>query len=94
MRNYSGRAKLLAAGLDFGFTNDETGCLLVYRQNGELWVHEVIYETGLTNTDIAKKLSAAGISKNTEIIADSAEPKSIEELKTHGLVHNRRKKGC
>jgi phage terminase large subunit len=74
----------LAAGLDFGFTNDETGCLLVYKQNGELWVQEVMYETGLTNPDIAMKLTAAGISKNTEIIADSAEPKSIEELRRLG----------
>jgi phage terminase large subunit len=87
-------AKLLAAGLDFGFTNDETGCLLVYRQNGELWVHEVIYETGLTNADIAKKLNAAGISKNTEIIADSAEPKSIEELKRLGWYITGAKKGA
>jgi len=74
-------AKRIAAGLDFGFTNDETGCLLVYTQNGELWVDEMFYETGLTNTDIAVRLTTAGISKSTEIIADSAEPKSIEELK-------------
>lgn len=77
-------ATLLAAGLDFGFTNDETGCLLVYRQNGELWVDEVLYQTGLTNPDIAAKLNRAGIGKNTEIIADSAEPKSIEELRRLG----------
>jgi phage terminase large subunit len=87
-------AKLLAAGLDFGFTNDETGCLLVYRQNGELWADELIYETGLTNTDIAKKLSASGISKSTEIIADSAEPKSIEELKRMGWYITGAKKGA
>lgn len=87
-------AKLLAAGLDFGFTNDETGCLLVYRQNGELWVDEVLYETGLTNTDLAKRLKAAGISKNTEIIADSAEPKTIEELKRMGWYITPAKKGA
>ncbi|TFF32183.1 PBSX family phage terminase large subunit [Mucilaginibacter psychrotolerans] len=87
-------AKLLAAGLDFGFTNDESGCLLVYRQNGELWVDEVLYETGLTNTDLAKRLKAAGISKNTEIIADSAEPKTIEELKRMGWYVTPAKKGA
>jgi phage terminase large subunit len=87
-------AKLLAAGLDFGFTNDETGCLLVYRQNGELWVDEVLYETGLTNADIAKRLKATGISKNTEIIADSAEPKTIEELKRMGWYITPAKKGA
>ncbi len=77
-------AKLLAAGLDFGFTNDQTGCLLVYRQNGELWLEEVLYERGLTNPDISSCLTKAGISKKTEIIADSAEPKSIEELRRLG----------
>ena len=87
-------ATLLAAGLDFGFTNDETGCLLVYRQNGELWVDEVLYETGLTNPDIAARLSEAGISKSIEIVADSAEPKSIEELRRLGWRVTGAKKGA
>lgn len=86
-------AQPLAAGLDFGFTNDETGCVLVYKQNGELWVREILYETGLTNPDIAAKLAAAGISKNIEIIADSAEPKSIEELRRLGWHISAAKKG-
>ncbi|WP_183580119.1 PBSX family phage terminase large subunit [Mucilaginibacter sp. X5P1] len=86
-------AKRIAAGLDFGFTNDETGCLQVYAQNGELWVDEMFYETGLTNTDIAARLTSAGISKSTEIIADSAEPKSIEELKRLGWNVKGAKKG-
>ena len=77
-------AKLVAIGLDFGFTNDETGCVEVYKQNGELWINELIYETGLTNPDISNRLQSLRISKNTEIIADSAEPKSIEELKRLG----------
>ena len=38
----------------------------------------------MTNTDIAEKLTTIGISKKTEIIADSAEPKSIEELRRLG----------
>ncbi|HEY0245445.1 MAG TPA: terminase large subunit [Mucilaginibacter sp.] len=86
-------AKLIAAGLDFGFTNDETGCIEVYMQNGELWVDELIYETGLTNTDIAGCLTKCGVSKNTEIIADSAEPKSIEELRRLGWHVTGAKKG-
>lgn len=87
-------ATLLAAGLDFGLTNDETGCLLVYKQDGQLWVDEVLYETGLTNTDIAKKLTQAGISRNMPIIADSAEPKSIEELRRLGWQITGAKKGA
>jgi len=86
-------ARLVAIGLDFGFTNDETGCLQVYKQDGELWVNELIYATGLTNQDIAAQLLQAGINKSTEIIADSAEPKSIEELKRLGWHIKGAKKG-
>lgn len=87
-------AKSVAAGLDFGFSNDETGCILVYKQNGELWIDEVLYETGLTNPDISLKLTAANISKRTEIVADSAEPKSIEELRRLGWYITGAKKGA
>jgi phage terminase large subunit len=51
-------------------------------------------ETGLTNTDIANKLKAYNVSKKTEIIADSAEPKSIEELKRMGWYITGAKKGA
>jgi phage terminase large subunit len=87
-------ATLIAVGLDFGFTNDQTGCIEVYKQNGELWIDELFYETGLTNKDVADKLSAAGIKKSTEIIADSAEPKSIEELNRLGWYVKGAKKGA
>ncbi len=87
-------AKLIALGLDFGFTNDETGCIEVYRYNGELWINELIYETGLTNPDISEKLTNLGIGKRTEIIVDSAEPKSIEELKRLGWYMTSVKKGA
>jgi phage terminase large subunit len=87
-------AKRIAVGLDFGFTNDQTGCIEVYQQNGELWVDELFYETGLTNTDISKKLEANSVSKSTEIIADSAEPKSIEELQRSGWYITGAKKGA
>jgi phage terminase large subunit len=87
-------ARLIALGLDFGFTNDETGCLELYQQNGELWANELFYETGLTNTDISTKLKEAGVNINNEIIADSAEPKSIEELKRLGWRITPAKKGA
>jgi phage terminase large subunit len=86
-------AKPFAAGLDFGFTNDKTGCVLVYKQDGMLWVDELLYETGLTNPDISEKLKKAGLSKNIELIADSAEPKSIEELRRLGWRVTGAKKG-
>ncbi len=87
-------AKRLAYGLDFGFSNDETGLLEVYLQNGRLWVNELLYRTGLTNTDLSEHMQAARVSKKSEIIADSAEPKSIEELRRMGWYINPAKKGA
>jgi len=86
-------AKPLAAGLDFGFANDETGCIVVYKQDGALWVDELLYKKGLTNPDISQKLIEAGLGKDREIIADSAEPKSIEELRRLGWKVTGAKKG-
>ncbi|MFR9166360.1 MAG: PBSX family phage terminase large subunit [Dysgonomonas sp.] len=72
-------------GIDFGFTNDPTAILDVRLSEGELWIDELAYSTGLTNPDIAAVLHRNGISSSTLIIADSAEPKSIVELRNMGF---------
>jgi phage terminase large subunit len=77
-------AKRIAIGLDFGFTNDPTGAIDVYMQDGELWLDELLYQTGMTNPVIAAELKKH-ITSSDEVIADSAEPKSIEELNQLGL---------
>lgn len=71
-------------GLDFGFTNDPTCMTDNALSSGELWIDQLIYETGLTNPDIAEKMNILKVSTTREIIADSAEPKSIAEIRTHG----------
>ena len=78
-------AELIAYGIDFGFTNDPTGIIEVYKQSGELWVNEMCYETKLTNLDICNKLRDFGVKPENEIIADSAEPKSIQEIYAEGF---------
>jgi phage terminase large subunit len=78
--------------LDFGFTNDPTAALEVYQQNGELWVNELLYTTGLTNSDIFSKIR--DINKHhLNFVCDSAEPKSIEELRRMGMRVEAAKKG-
>jgi len=74
------RAKFVALGLDWGFSNDPTALVAIYRQGDCLLIQELLYSTGLTNQDIADKLRSLGITKAWEIVADSAEPKSIEEI--------------
>jgi len=71
-------------GLDFGFSNDPTALNEIKTHNNKVWIKELIYETGLTNQAISRKLSDLGVSKGDLIIADSAEPKSIEELNIEG----------
>lgn len=77
--------KLYGFGLDFGFTNDPTALVKVVLAHGELFVDLLIYETGLTNPKIAEKAKAEGVTRKTQIVADSAEPKSIAELNNLGL---------
>jgi phage terminase large subunit len=75
-------AKLLGHAIDYGYTNDPTTCIALYKYNDEIILDEVIYRKGLLNSDISKLLKENNVFG--EIYADSAEPKSIEELKRYG----------
>ena len=75
---------LISYGLDFGFTNDPTSLVKVTKKDGSLYLKELIYSTNLTNPDISDKLRDLGLTRHDEIWADSAEPKSIEELHRMG----------
>lgn len=86
-------AEFVAYGLDFGFTNDPTAMVDVYKMNGELYVDEIIYQTRLTNSDIISKFNDLRISPHKEIIPDSSEPKSIEDLRRGGYRVNGANKG-
>ena len=69
-------------GLDFGFTNDPTAIVDVRFNDGQLWLDEVIYRTQMTNQDIIQFYKTID---NKKIIADSSEPKSIEEIRRSGI---------
>lgn len=75
-------AKLVAYGLDFGYT-DPNACVAVYKKDKDLYVKEIIYQNNLTNQDLAEILKP--IVNRDEVICDSAEPKSIEELYRLGI---------
>jgi phage terminase large subunit len=78
-----------AFGLDFGYTNDPSTlfCGLLDLKAKQLFVFDELYEKGLSNKRIAARITEMGYSKE-RITADSAEPKSIDELKGMGLrVH-------
>lgn len=73
-------AKFLAWGLDWGFANDPTALVKVYEYDNAIYIEQFLYSGGLTNSDIADKMTQLGITRHEEIIADSSEPKSIEEI--------------
>ena len=77
-------ARMLCAGMDFGYSNDPTSLVAMYKYNDAYIFDEVIYKKGLLNNDISNLLKANEL--NTIIYADSAEPKSIAELNSYG--HN------
>lgn len=69
-------------GLDFGYSNDPTALIDIYIDQAarRIYCDEIIYESGLLNSEIAARMEQHGISRTTEIFADAAEPKSIDEL--------------
>jgi len=77
-------AQLLAIGVDFGFTNDVTAIVQVYRHEQSVYINELLYQTHLTISDITSILKQYGIDRQ-EMIADWSEPRSVEELKRAGF---------
>jgi phage terminase large subunit len=85
--------KKISYGLDFGYTNDPTTIVKGGVKENNLYLEGLCYETNLTNDDIAEKLKELELQKKDEIWADSAEPKSIEEIKRLGFNIKATKKG-
>jgi len=77
-------ARLLGYGLDFGYTNDPSAIVALYKWNGKLIVDEVLYKKGQTNKAIVKALKDHGV-QNSTVVGDSAEPKSIDEIFADGV---------
>ena len=78
-------------GLDFGFTNDPTALSDIYWHGNEIWVDELIYETGLLNQQIGKRIIQFEL-QTVKGWADSSEPKSISELHKMGInIHGAQK---
>jgi phage terminase large subunit len=74
-------ARLIGIGLDFGYTNDPSAIIEVYKHNETRILNEVKYQTGMLNSDIAKVLP-----KSIPVYADSAEPKSIADIQRYGIT--------
>lgn len=73
-------ARLIGYGVDFGYTNDPTSIIEVYKYNDLRILNEICYLKGLSNSQISKYITT-----KLPCYCDSAEPKSIEELKSYGV---------
>lgn len=75
-------ARLERYGVDFGYSNDPTAIVAVYKYNGGFILDEITYQKGLSNKQIADILKSID---RALVIADNAEPKSIDEIKSYGV---------
>lgn len=75
-------ARLERYGLDFGYSNDPTAIIAIYRYNGGIILDEVVYQKGLSNKQISDILINQ---PRALVIADGAEPKSIDEIASYGI---------
>jgi phage terminase large subunit len=75
-------ARLLCYGMDFGYSNDPTTLIAMYKYNNSFIFDEVIYKKGMLNSEISGLLKSNNVQEI--IYADSAEPKSIAELNSYG----------
>lgn len=78
--------KLIRYGLDFGFSNDETALAAIYEmQDGRTGIIEKLYRKGLLNSQYAPLFRELGVDENVLIVADSARPEAIAEIKAGGF---------
>lgn len=78
-------ARLLGYGIDFGYTNDPTTIIALYRYDGHVYWRELCYKKGMKNKDIADELKRLSADRYSLIVADCAEPKSIAEINEFGF---------
>lgn len=75
-------ARLERYGLDFGYTNDPSALVAIYKYNNGFILDEIFFKKGLSNKQIADTILNQ---PQALVIADSAEPKSIDEIRLYGV---------
>ena len=84
--SFSPTGKLVRYGLDFGFSNDETAMVAIYElEDGKTGVQEILYQKGMLGSEYAKILMSQNVDPSVLIVADSARPEIIAEIKRAGF---------
>ena len=84
-------AELVRRGMDFGYSNDPSSIVDIYKHNGGYIIDEQLFQKGMSNKQLADFLK--NLPQNVVTYADSAEPKSIDEIRIHGVNITGAKKG-
>lgn len=87
------RIPIVAIGIDFGYSTSPAAIVEVRRDGNKLYFREILYRTGYNNREIFEAIKQQKIDTRTKFIADSAEPKTIDELYSFGLNIHAAKKG-
>lgn len=87
------RIGIVAIGIDFGYSSSPASVVEVYRDGSKLYFREVLYRVGINNRELYQQIKQQGVDLRTKFIADSAEPKSIDELYAMGMNIHPAKKG-
>lgn len=77
--------KLIRYGLDFGFSNDESAMVAIYElEDGKIGIQEILYKKGILGSEYKNILMSQNVDANVLIVADSARPEIIAEIKNAG----------
>lgn len=77
--------KLVRYGLDFGFSNDESAMVAIYElEDGRTGVQEILYKKGILGSEYKNILMSQNVDSSVLIVADSARPEIIAEIKNAG----------
>lgn len=87
------QSELVGYGMDFGFANDPTTLVALYKSGDTLYMRELLYDKGLVTKDIIDRLDRFNIGKTDEIWCDSADPRLVEEIYRSGYNAKGVKKG-
>ena len=82
--SFPSHTKYFGYGQDYGYTNDPTTLVKCGLNGGEIYIEEMIYERGLSNSAISQRHGDVGVRRNDVIVGDSSEPKTIDELSALG----------